>query len=122
MFFLALHFLSLTSYIVHRSRGTSHHRGYKALSNSWFLGAIVTSSTTADQNKVVVAFSFNEDNQGWHYAWQSHPMARQTKHCLHVFILAARREERSYTNEIRVRGVAILAVVRYVLPAEAEEM
>jgi hypothetical protein len=78
--------------IVNRSRGTSHNPGGKAL-NPWFPGVIV--STTSDQNNVVLTFSFNEGSQGWHYAWQSHRMTRQTRHCLHVFILAARRDEQS---------------------------
>jgi hypothetical protein len=84
--------------IVNRSRGTSHNPGGKAL-NPWFPGVIV--STTSDQNSAVAAFSFNAASKGWHYAWQSHRMTRETRHCLHVFILTARREGRSTSMKFK---------------------
>jgi hypothetical protein len=79
--------------IVNRSRGTSHNPGGKAL-NPWFPGVVLDTKAVNSQT-VTVTFSFNEGNQGWHYAWQSHRMTRQTRHCLHVFVLAARRDQQT---------------------------
>jgi hypothetical protein len=45
---------------------------------------------------VSTTFSFNSDNQGWHYAWQA--QSRQnTEHELYVFIMAGTKNSAFYT-------------------------
>jgi hypothetical protein len=74
---------------------------------SWFLG--VKDMTTPNGESVPespgdvkIRFTFNDGNQGWHYAWQSHRMTRMTEHQLHIVILAAdnsaptNKEEKNY--------------------------
>ena len=79
-----------------RSRGSSAAGGRKVL-NPWFPGTITRSSVDDSRRKIDATFSFNQGNQGWHYAWQSHRMTRMTEHCLYVFILAGQKLQGTFT-------------------------
>jgi hypothetical protein len=61
----------------------------------WFPGAILKSAPSDSLTTQTRTFAFNQSNQGWHYAWQSHKMTRNTKHELHIFILAQAKESPS---------------------------
>jgi hypothetical protein len=83
------------SEILEQSRGTGHNPGEKAL-HPWFPGFVLKSHTDPTSSRVSTTFSFNYRNQGWHYAWQA--QSRQnTKHELHVFILAGSKHSAYFT-------------------------
>jgi hypothetical protein len=76
--------------ILSQSRGTGSRPGVKAL-HPWFPGFIIASNPIPNTTKVHTTFSFNYKNQGWLYPWkaQSRP---NTKHELHIFILAGSKQ------------------------------
>jgi hypothetical protein len=83
------------SEILEQSRGTGHNPGEKAL-HPWFPGFVLKSHIDPTSSRVSTTFSFNYRNQGWHYAWQA--QSRQnTKHELHVFILAGSKHSAYFT-------------------------
>jgi hypothetical protein len=76
--------------------GTGQNAEEKAL-NPWFPGSVIDTESQVEENWVRTTFAFNQTNQGWHYAWQSHRMTRDTKHCLHVFVLAGSKSNGAFT-------------------------
>jgi hypothetical protein len=58
---------------------------------SWFLGVQDTKNKAVESSpsgETTMRFVFNDGNQGWHYAWQSHRMTRMTQHQLRIIVLA----------------------------------
>ena len=58
----------------------------------WFTSVLTESKETPDAGGKVAKeqiFSVNENKSNWPYAWKSHRMTSTTKHCVHLFVLAA---------------------------------
>ena len=73
--------------IANRSRGRNPS-GDDEVRKPWWPGDVVAKKLDSDRKHVHAQFSFNTAGNGWHYAWMSQRTWQQTKHVLHIIILA----------------------------------
>jgi hypothetical protein len=80
-----------------REEGAAQERGLSPWFPATVFGSqICGSQTRSREDEGFTSFCFNQSNQGWHYAWQSHRMTRDTKHVLHAFALAGTKSSGTF--------------------------